>query len=178
MSNNKNLQKIWSKISKDDTSALGELYDYLIDDLFNYGHYLTNDHQIIEDAIHDVFIQLWNKRKQITIHSSVKFYLIKAFRRNLIPKLEHSHKVLSSEPDQFEELVEDEPSVGKYVFFKDKLDQKIKALSPREQEAIYLKYFENMDYEEMAQIMGLKIHAIHKLVSRGIIKMRKSFKPK
>lgn len=43
--------------------------------LFRYALCIVNDKQLAEEIVHDVFINLWEKRKKIIISGSVKSYL-------------------------------------------------------------------------------------------------------
>ena len=45
-------------------------------------------------------------------------------------------------------------------------------LTPRQKEVIYLRYFEELDYEEIAVIMKITVKATYKLMARGLEALR------
>jgi len=49
-----------------------------------------------------------------------------------------------------------------------KLIDALNQLTPRQKEVIYLRYFEELDYEEIATIMDITIKATYKLRARGL----------
>ena len=74
----------WREVQNDDKDAFDKLYHYHVDALFNYGSKLTRDNQLIEDAIQDVFISLWNGRKKLTVKTTIRGYLLSSVRRQVI----------------------------------------------------------------------------------------------
>jgi RNA polymerase sigma factor (sigma-70 family) len=55
------------------------------------------------------------------------------------------------------------------------LKASIATLSQRQQEVLYLKFHENMDYDDMAAVMNTNVKAVYNLVSRSIACLRKFF---
>ena len=144
-----------------------------MDALFNYGSKLTRDNQLIEDAIQDVFISLWNGRKKLTVKTTIRGYLLSSVRRQVIFLLKKKDNTRDFPSEILTEVPIEEKETGQ-LQTRNVLN-KMNHLSSREREAILLKYYENLDYEEMSSVMGLQIHAIYKLVSRGIGKLRNAF---
>ena len=56
---------------------------------------------------------------------------------------------------------------------KMKLQQSLEFLSSRQREAIYLKYYEEMSYEQICDIMDINYQSVRNLISKGIIELRK-----
>lgn len=55
--------QLWKRLKSGDTNALKEIYNLYLGSLEGYSRKFTNETEIIEDAIHDLFIQIWNKKK-------------------------------------------------------------------------------------------------------------------
>jgi RNA polymerase sigma-70 factor (ECF subfamily) len=49
----------------------------------------------------------------------------------------------------------------------------IEQLPTRQQEVLYLKYFEGMDYEEISQIMSVNYQVVRNYAYRGLSRLRK-----
>ncbi len=56
---------VWKSLLKGDRRALGEIYTRYFDKLYNYGSKISHDAAITEDAIQDLFIELWNRRQNL-----------------------------------------------------------------------------------------------------------------
>ena len=52
---------IWKDLLKGDKNALASIYSDHFDKLYNYGCRISKDAGIVEDAIQDLFIELWNR---------------------------------------------------------------------------------------------------------------------
>src|SRR5690554_2694263 len=84
--------KLWKLIAKGNQEAFAQVYNVYAKDLFTYGHKFTLDADLIEDVIQDVFVHIWESRNSLTIQKSIKFYLFSSFRRELIKRINGSHK--------------------------------------------------------------------------------------
>ena len=56
------------------------------------------------------------------------------------------------------------------------LQKQLKSLTNRQQEAIYLKYYEERSYEEICTIMDINYQSVRNLISSGLIKMKELVK--
>ncbi|WP_179008932.1 sigma-70 family RNA polymerase sigma factor [Winogradskyella forsetii] len=54
---------LWAQLKGGSISALGDLYDLYIDDLFSYGMQYCADKTKVMDHIHDVFLNLYSIEK-------------------------------------------------------------------------------------------------------------------
>ena len=50
--------------------------------------------------------------------------------------------------------------------------QALNQLTPRQKEVIFLRYFEELEYEEIAAIMDITVKATYKLTARGLEALR------
>lgn len=148
--------------------------------LYDYGCKITTQTALVEDSIHDVFVNLLKRPQYAYTIENPKAYLFKSFRRLLINKLkadkqsyeillygEHYpfHIELSYETHQIlEERSEEQHQ---------KLSYALQQLSSRQKEAIYLKFYGNHSYEEVASIMKLEKSALYSLIYKSLTQLRK-----
>ncbi len=85
---------IWTQIQNGDKTAFDKVYHLHIDSLYNYGTSLTSDIQLIEDAILEMFINIWTKRSSISFNSNIKGYLFTSPRRQIITQVEKQKKTV------------------------------------------------------------------------------------
>lgn len=162
--------------------ALVQLYDHYVDVLYGYGKRFTPKSEIIEDAIQDLLTELWHKRERLSVPDSIKAYLLKAFRQKLLRQLSRYKRLTFL--DQY--LNRDNTDDGNYLNelvlseleaeFQAKLKKSLATLSPKQQEAIILKYTENLTHDEIAEIMEIKKQTLYNLLHTAIQKLSKALK--
>lgn len=166
-------QANWLQLQRGVSSALGKLYDTYADSLFNYGCRFTHQSEVLEDAIQDLFAELWTKRAKLCLPNSVKAYLLKSFRQKLLWRLSQRSK-LHFDGDFFEAQAVTDSSGSKYnlsdddLIFSVRLKTAIKSLSVKQQEAITLKYTENLTHDEIAEVMHIKKQTLYNLLHSAI----------
>jgi len=171
---------IWKSIKDGDSKAFDTLFSNYFDYLYKYGFTLSQDDALIKDSIQDVFLELWSKKNRISIRSSVKYYLLSSFRRTLFSKFK-LNKSISLEAQHHNVLKADsahssieEKEEAEIIRFK--LGKMAELLTPRQREAIFLKFYEGMDSVEISELMHIDIKAVYKLISTGIMRYRKNLK--
>ena len=53
-----------------------------------------------------------------------------------------------------------------------KITSALDNLSNRQKEAIYLKYLQNLSYDEISELMGIKVPSLYNLVLKGLKSMK------
>jgi RNA polymerase sigma factor (sigma-70 family) len=130
----------------------------------------------------DVFVELWTRRQTVAaeVHS-IKSYLIKSLRRRIVRRLSENTRFLGRNlPRGFSEEVEFNIEVNMVADQTSRersmqLQASMATLSQRQQEVLYLKFHENMDYDDIAVVMNTNVKAVYNLVSRSIASLRKFF---
>lgn len=180
----KDLNKIefllWEKLKRGDIHALGEIYDLYIEILFSYGIQISNDKSYVMDCIHDLFLDIYKYRATLTSTDNVKYYLIKSLKRKINKK--YKSKIVSFDnEDSFnansytttrsfeEEIIASEES----TILNLKLADALISLSKRQRKGLFLRFNEEMPYEEIAQIMNVSIQTSRTIIYRGVKQLRK-----
>jgi RNA polymerase sigma-70 factor (family 1) len=71
--------ELWSAIQLDDKIAFRMLFDRYWARLYKTGFKLTRDHEVSREIVHDIFINIWDRRHTLSI-GSVPSYLLTAVR--------------------------------------------------------------------------------------------------
>src|SRR5690554_2328462 len=71
---------LWAEFKKGSEKAFTTIYNQYIVSLYHYGEMITSDKELIEDSIHDFFIDLWKNRENLAQVHSIKFYLYKGLK--------------------------------------------------------------------------------------------------
>lgn len=174
------LNMVWMSFRQGDTEAFYQLYEQFADQLYNYGIRITSDNALVEDCIHDLFVELWEKRERLgTIHS-FKHYSYTALRRKIFRALQKERKFSSlKEPSydfRLEPSLSHEDLMAKQEYTEEqshKLQQALSTLSTRQKEVIFLRYFDCFSNDEIAAIMSITIESVYKLISKAISSIKK-----
>jgi len=174
---------LWSKLKEGNELAFSVLYKRHASRLFNYGMHACKDRELVKDCLQELFARLWSKRETLGVAGSVNYYLFKSYRRLLIGKLIANRKFslpFQSEPSSMFEfipsneelLIEDESK----TLQTEELKSCINALTKRQREAIFLKFFSDLSYHEVSSIMELRVDSVYNLISKAIDVLRVKLK--
>jgi len=176
--------RLWEDFKKGDPTAFELIYAENANRLYNYGRQFTQNMDLVKDCIQDLFIDLSESGNRLGKTDSIKFYLLKSFRRSLFRSLKKENKIrsisdikeiqlgitLSHEVELLNELLDAERM--------DKLKETLQKLTPLQKEAIFLFYFEGMSYGQIAELFEFsRINSARELVQRGIDALSKFLKP-
>jgi RNA polymerase sigma factor (sigma-70 family) len=176
-------QQIWQMFQVGHEPSFKILFERYNQLLFNYGFKFTQDEAIIEDSIQELFVKLWCNRENLSTDGAVKNYLYKAFRRTLVKKIEQSLRrteVTNSSVDYLPftiELPHDLTIIRqeRATKVRDRLDQALQQMTARQREIIHLRFFEELPYTDIAEIMGLSTKDTYKLYYRALDSLKKHF---
>lgn len=174
-----NDEVLWSSFKKGNELALSMLYKKYVQRLYDYGMNSSKDHDMVLDCLQELFLRLWNKRESVSDIRAVKPYLYKSFRRLLIHQILEQRKLLRFLAEQataFEftlsiesTLIEDELKTQRMKILK----SCIQSLTKGQREVIYLKFFNELTYSEIAEITEIQVDSVYNLVSKTIELLRK-----
>jgi RNA polymerase sigma factor (sigma-70 family) len=170
---------IWHEYKNGNRQAFAAIYKKYYYILYNYGFHLVPDKELVRDCLQDLFFYLWENKERIVEPNSIKSYLFTAFKRKLIDAAQNSRRFSSSYQDtDFDIILSiEQESVIEQTKSESlrKLQTAIDKLTKRQREAIFLRYFENLDYHEIASIMECNINSLYVLMSRAMEALRQSY---
>ncbi len=158
---------LWRRLKEDDREALGCLYEKYADYLLAYGLSIVYNRDIVRDAVQELFLTVWSSRQRLTIPDSSRYYLMASVRR-LILKIAEEEKILSDgiEVSSEEQDFEQEEEIRKVVL------NAVRTLPPRQQELIFLKFYEKMSYEQISALTGLEYQVLRNTICRAVKSLR------
>jgi RNA polymerase sigma factor (sigma-70 family) len=175
---------LWVNLKTGNELAFSVLYKRYVNRLFNYGMHSCKDRELVEDCLQELFTRIWSKRETLGVAGSVNYYLFKSFRRLLIGKLIANRKFklpFQGEPASVFEFI---PPTEDFIIEGEarnlqleRLKASINALSKRQREAIFLKFFNELSYHEVSSIMELRVDSVYNLISKSIDVLRVKLKP-
>lgn len=133
---------------------------------------LINDRHICEDIAQEVFLAAYKKLPSFDpARSSFSTWLFTIARNKSINAMK-KRKILSvSNPPENPDFSEPADSLIRNELFV-KLDQALMSLSPKYKRALILAEFENLSYEQIAQIEGIRIGTVKSRINRAKNRLR------
>lgn len=163
--------QVWDQFRAGDHAAFTTLYQHFVQPLYAYSMGVTNDKELIKDCLHDLFVELWRNHATLGSTTSVKFYLMASIKRKLIRHMETSLKHMNHHSNYMKDFVEDEMSqeslLIKYeeeVIVNKRLKECMNMLSKRQREAISLRFFHNMDTDQISNSMQINPQSVYNLI--------------
>jgi RNA polymerase sigma factor (sigma-70 family) len=165
---------LWNSFRAGDEQAFVVIFDRSIRALHNYGVKIIRDSELVQDAVQELFIELWKHRETLGETDSIKAYLYKSLRRKLFRiKSKQANKLMVELPSEY--FNETSPSVEFSLMAEQssieqtqKLTRLLATLSKRQREVVFLRYFEEMEYEKIAVIMDINKQVVYNLVHKAI----------
>jgi RNA polymerase sigma factor (sigma-70 family) len=174
---------LWQAFKTGDRAAFAELYRRYVKVLYNYGSKFSADKALLEDAVQDLFTDLWRMKGNLSDTDSVKFYLFRSLRR-LIHKQIEAESIFSdlNINQNLEAIFAAEPSfeqiqIGQDTeeILKKRLTEALATLPKRQHEALNLRFYEYFEYSQIADIMGVNEQSARNFVQKALQTLRQSF---
>ncbi len=150
------------------------VFEEFYNPLCNFAHKYVENSDAAEDVVQEVFVQMWQKRDQIVLTTSMKSYLFQSTRNKAIEILrrrklqkayveEESHKA-----DSFYEI---DNEADNYMI-KEQLNKSIRQLPPKCQKIFVLSKMNGLTYGEIAEELNLSVKTVENQIGRGLKLLR------
>ena len=176
-------ETLWDGLQHSDADAFTTLIKRHSRFLINYGRKFTHDEELVKDSIQDLFADLWLFRNKLSSVNSVRTYLLVSLRRKIIRinKLVSFTSISNSDPEDFPFMVTF--SVQDQWIESDAEKQRIQQLNhiinslpSRQKEILYLKFYQNLNHQEIAELMDMQYQSVSNLLQRALIQLRRLWK--
>lgn len=165
--------------------AFSNLYQMFINPLYSYSVGITSDKDLIKDCLHDLFVELWKNHSNLGPTTSVKFYLMASIKRKLIRHMDGNLKSFNHHVNYTRDFVEDSLS-KESLLIQDELQSEmnynvaksLNLLSKRQREAIHLKFYNNLDTEQISQQMKINSQSVYNLIFGALRVMKEGLNSK
>jgi RNA polymerase sigma factor (sigma-70 family) len=168
---------LWLEFKKGSESALSRLYQRHESNLYNYGVHTCNDPDLVLDCLQELFSRLWSRRQHMAYVNCVKVYLFKSFQRMLVHELVWNRKFMDKNLTEVSDLI---PSIEETLIKHElhteqasRLRECIRSLTKGQREVILLRYFNNLSYAEISEVMEMQVGSVYNLASKALENLRK-----
>ncbi|MGV3557841.1 RNA polymerase sigma factor [Larkinella arboricola] len=176
---------LWTQAISGDATAYARLVHLFFQPLFLYGCKFTRNRELIKDCIQDVFLEVWQKRALLDSEIPPKPYLMASLRRRIHRAVLANRLVLTPDDRCADPEFEVEFSVEEAFIREEATLQTagqclrlLHSLPKRQQEVIYLKYFQELSRDQMAEVMNISPQSVSNLIQLALKWLRSRLKSK
>ena len=172
-------QQLWQEYRAGDIYALANLMERSYPDLFNWGMRLHSDREFVKDCIQEMFLSLWKMQETISAVENVRSYLLVVLKSRILRELsKKEYKLHTPLTDDYTFSIEFSADLRfideeHEIYQLRKLEQVMNQLPPRQQELIYLRFYQNQSFEQIAEIMQLGRQSVYNLLQKSLLSLRR-----
>jgi len=174
---------LWTNLKNGDEKSFSLLFERYYSSLVSYGNSLSPFAEKVQDCIQDVFTDIWVYRNSLQSSVVVKAYLLSSVRKRIARLNERDHifrKAASTDALAFllefsveNDLLDDDYATKEKVTHLNKL---LNDLPARQKEALYLRYHQGLNVEQIAEMLDVNYQSASNLLHRGLLTLRKEWK--
>lgn len=169
--------QLFSKLQRNDENAFSELFHRYYSGLCAFVFRYLRDEAITEELVQEVFVRMWEKRNELNIKTSVKSYLFRSVKNEMINRQQHE-KV----EQKYRKLIQQDENelsaeqVLPEVDLMKKIEASIEALPPKRKEIFKLSREKGMSYREIAELLDISVKTVEAQMGQALKQLREDLK--
>ncbi|WP_025763742.1 RNA polymerase sigma factor [Dyadobacter tibetensis] len=174
--------RLWLLVQNGDQIAFSKLLERYYPLLMNYGVRIKDDPEFVKDCLQDLFVEIWNRRQQLETVNNLKPYLLASLRRRVIRESRRLRWFREAREIQEDDHFDVQFSIENYLINNEikhesliRLKMNLNKLTKRQREVIYLRFYQELEYEEISNIMDINRHSAVNLIYEALKLMRKNW---
>jgi RNA polymerase sigma-70 factor (ECF subfamily) len=166
-------------IAKGNKNAFEFLFKSHYANLCGYAVKYVWDLQQAEEIVQDLFYNLWSKRSDLYISSSIESYLFRAVRNACLNYLKHKKirdEYASNVIQAFSAGTGLDENPVETLELKKKIDESIDSLPPERKRIFLLSRSEGLKYKEIADKLGISVKTVEAQMGKALKFLREELK--
>ncbi len=167
--------EIWNKmVTKSDMNSFQVIYKRYYQSLYAYAKKFSGNNDIAKDAIQNAFLNVWNYKNNLEKNIDPLPYLLRCVRNEIIRIQKTEAKIVALHQEkntayfvksEINESNLDEGQVSRLVLALNKLPS-------RQKEILYFRYYENVSYKNISDILSINYQSVVNQAHRAILSLR------
>jgi len=180
-------EELVQRILKRDFEALGELFKRYERSLYNLAYRYTGNHFDADDLASEIFLRIYRYLPTFKTEKNFRFWAFKVASNSCldcVKKLTAKSYHLSAlrrkneEGEEVEVEIEDKKADVQKNFEKKEIDKRVRSellkLPEKYRLALYFYFWEDLSYDQIAEVMGLPLNTIKTHIKRGKERLEKT----
>lgn len=165
----------------DNQEAFSMLYQRYWEELFVTAARALRSKEVAGDVVQDVFLSLWNRRKELDIQGSVPAYLHTSVRYKCIHYIEKNitqrDYILQLAALAINIIPANAESNLQLKEMQTVINNVVEEMPPKMQEAYNLSRREHLTHKEIARQMDISVETVKKHIQRALLILRRALLP-
>lgn len=164
------------RVREGDPKAFEELFQTYCGPLVNFARRFVVDLAVAESVVQDVFVNTWKRRRHLDPEAGIRAYLYTAVRNQALKQLRHT-EVEQQSDTSFSETSSGEASPEEHWTREDltrTIQSAVEQLPTRCRTIFIMNRWDQLTYQEIAQILGLSIKTVETQMGRALQTLRRS----
>lgn len=159
--------------ARGDREAFGKLYDAFIRPIYNFIYYKTHHQETAEDLVSIVFTKAFTNISSFNADKAPFTAWLYQIARNTVIDHYRTEKATSDIEDAWD--IDDGTDIVRDFDAKQKLEKVQKylaGLTPEQRDIVIMRVWQEMSYEEIAEVLGKSVDSCKMMFSRTMKKLR------
>lgn len=164
-------QKLFKALKAGDTIACKIIFERYKSILYQHAYRMLGNHDEAQDVVQDVFLNLWQKRVQLDVKSSLSSYMYQAVRNRILNLISHQQVI-----DRYSESLKAFWKEGEYTTdheLREKeliavIQREINTLPPKMRRIYLLSRRDDISYRQIAEREGISEKTVRNQVYNAL----------
>ena len=181
-SENREGDLLWNSLKEGSYTAFEKIFKSYYPSLLSYGLRFNKDEEEIKDCIQILFLNIWERKEFLGNSDSIRNYLLASLRRLILKRIKKSIPFVELDFDDanfhielsFESQMIHDQTLRENIIF---LQNAIQNLPDRQKEALYLKFYNDQSFADIAAVMNITTRAVYKLIYKALDSLNEELAP-
>ena len=181
-SENREGDLLWNSLKEGSYTAFEKIFKSYYPSLLSYGLRFNKDEEEIKDCIQILFLNIWERKEFLGNSDSIRNYLLASLRRLILKRMKKSIPFVELDFDDanfhielsFESQMIHDQTMRENIIF---LQNAIQNLPDRQKEALYLKFYNDQSFADIAAVMNITTRAVYKLIYKALDSLNEELAP-
>lgn len=172
-------QQVLVTLKEGSESAFEMVFRTYYRPLCQYAYSFLNDRDEAEEVVQAAFINVWDKREQVEIQTSLKAYLYRIVRNSCLNVIKHEKVKQQHVSHEMAHGESSHESVSQSVItseLEERIAVAMKALPEQCRLVFQLSRFEELKYSEIADQLNISVKTVENQIGKALKIMREQLK--
>jgi len=172
-------QQVLDTLKEGSESAFEMVFRTYYRPLCQYAYSFLNDKDEAEEVVQAAFINIWDKREQVEIQTSLKAYLYRIVRNSCLNVIKHEKVKQQHVAHQMVHAQSSHENTSQSVMhseLEEKIADAMKALPEQCRLVFQLSRFEELRYSEIADQLNISVKTVENQIGKALKIMREQLK--
>ncbi len=171
--------EIVEQIKNGDKSAFESVFKMHYSHLCSYANKFVLDVDTSEEIIQELFFQIWQKKEELNITSSLKSYLFRAAHNSSLNYIKHKNIKLKYQEQtmaQQQDVYYEQPITSELNDLQERIRLAIDKLPTERRKVFVMNRFDELSYKEVADKLNISIKTVENQIGKALKFLREELK--